>query len=58
MLESLLDLGSVTAAADLLGTSKSTVKRHLEHLFAKTGTKRQADLVRLIAGFESPARAK
>lgn len=56
VLESLLDLGSVTAVADLLGTSKSTVKRHLEHLFAKTGTKRQAELVKLIAGFESPVR--
>jgi DNA-binding CsgD family transcriptional regulator len=27
----------------------STVRTHLHHVFAKTGTRRQADLMRLIA---------
>ena len=56
VLEALIEVGGVGAVAELLGTSGSTIKRHLEHLFAKTGTKRQAELVRLIAGFDSPAR--
>jgi len=29
--------------------------RHLRHLFEKTGTQRQADLVKLVAGFAAPA---
>jgi hypothetical protein len=32
----------------------STVKTHLGHLYAKTGTSRQADLVKLVAGFANP----
>jgi DNA-binding CsgD family transcriptional regulator len=27
------------------------VKSHLHHIYAKTGTKRQADLVKLVAGY-------
>jgi DNA-binding CsgD family transcriptional regulator len=30
------------------------VKTHLSRLFEKTGTKRQADLVKLVAAFMSP----
>ncbi|MGH6734578.1 MAG: helix-turn-helix transcriptional regulator [Methyloceanibacter sp.] len=56
VLHALIEVGGVDAVADALGASRSTIKRHLEHLFAKTGTRRQADLVRLIAGFDSPAR--
>ena len=55
VLRTLVEVGGVTAMAEMLGTSKSTIKRHLEHVFAKTGTRRQTDLVKLFAGFESPA---
>ena len=36
--------------------SEATVKTHLSHIYAKTDTRRQADIVRLIAGFSSPLR--
>jgi DNA-binding CsgD family transcriptional regulator len=40
--------------ADALGISQATVKTHLHRLFRKTGTARQADLVRLVAEFADP----
>jgi hypothetical protein len=39
-----------------LGIGEATVKTHLHHVFGKTGTSRQADLVKLVAGFSKPAR--
>jgi DNA-binding CsgD family transcriptional regulator len=56
VIRGVIELGSIPPVAALLGTAPSTVKKHLEHVFEKTGTKRQADLVKLIAGFDSPAR--
>lgn len=44
----------VQETAEALGVAESTVKTHLHRVFAKTGTSRQADLVRLVAGFASP----
>lgn len=41
----------------MLGAAKSTVKTHLDNVFKKTGTRRQAELVRLIAGFDGPVRS-
>jgi DNA-binding CsgD family transcriptional regulator len=55
VLQVLIESGGVSAVAETLGTSRSTVKRHLEHVFAKTGTRRQTELLKLFAGFESPA---
>ncbi|HEV7278466.1 MAG TPA: helix-turn-helix transcriptional regulator [Devosiaceae bacterium] len=46
--------GGVAETAATLGVGEATVKTHLHRVFAKTGTARQADLVRLIAGFASP----
>jgi DNA-binding CsgD family transcriptional regulator len=46
--------GSVTEIADVLGLSEPTVKTHLRRLFDKTDSKRQADLVRLVAGYANP----
>jgi DNA-binding CsgD family transcriptional regulator/PAS domain-containing protein len=43
-------------AADALGVSETTAKTHLQHLFEKTGTRRQADLMRLATMAISPAR--
>jgi DNA-binding CsgD family transcriptional regulator/PAS domain-containing protein len=46
--------GGVAETADALGIGESTVRTHLHRLFAKTGAQRQADLVRLMAGYASP----
>jgi DNA-binding CsgD family transcriptional regulator len=56
VLRALIEVGGIAPVAELLGTSQSTVKKHLEHIFEKTGTRRQTDLFKLIAGFDSPAR--
>src|SRR5262249_50611163 len=45
--------GGPTVAEDL-GISEATVRTHLKHVFAKTGTNRQAELAKLVAAFESP----
>ena len=37
---------------------KRTVQTHLAHLFEKTGSRRQADLVKLIAGYDTPVRGR
>ena len=36
------------------GIAETTVKTHLHRVFAKTGVSRQADLVKLAAGFSNP----
>jgi DNA-binding CsgD family transcriptional regulator/PAS domain-containing protein len=54
VLYSLMEMSGISAAADLTGLSEATVKTHIRHLFAKTGTKRQGDLVKLVAGLASP----
>jgi DNA-binding CsgD family transcriptional regulator len=58
VLRAVIEVGGVEPVAAMLGASRSTVKTHLEHLFEKTGTGRQAELVKLIAGFDSPVRNK
>jgi DNA-binding CsgD family transcriptional regulator len=50
----ILNVGNVPEVARVLGVSDTTVKTHLQHLFDKTGTNRQPDLVKLAAGFASP----
>lgn len=47
-------VGGVAETAATLGIGEATVKTHLQRVFAKTGTSRQADLVRLMAGFAGP----
>ncbi len=47
-------VGSISTLADALGVAESTVKFHLRKLFDKTGVRRQAELVKLVAGFSSP----
>jgi DNA-binding CsgD family transcriptional regulator len=39
--------------AETLGIAENTVKTHLRRLFEKTGTTRQAELVKLVAAFSS-----
>jgi DNA-binding CsgD family transcriptional regulator len=47
---------SVSQAAHLLGVKKSTIRTHLLHVFSKTGTHRQADIVRLFNDLSSPLK--
>jgi DNA-binding CsgD family transcriptional regulator/PAS domain-containing protein len=54
VLQAVVEVGGVPAVARALGISEPTVKTHLHHLFAKTGTIRQADLVKLVASHASP----
>jgi DNA-binding CsgD family transcriptional regulator len=39
----------IQACADRLGISRATARTHLSHIFRKTGTNRQAELVRLLS---------
>ena len=50
----IVQLGGVSEVAPVLGVSEATVKTHLQHIFAKTETSRQAELVKLVAGYLSP----
>jgi DNA-binding CsgD family transcriptional regulator len=50
VLDALLKVNSVKGMADALGLSQATVKTHLHNLFRKTGTRRQSELVKLVAG--------
>jgi DNA-binding CsgD family transcriptional regulator len=48
------EAGGVAAVAAVTGIAASTVKTHLSHLFAKTGTRRQSELVKLVVSYASP----
>jgi DNA-binding CsgD family transcriptional regulator len=54
VLLAIVDVGGVPEVAIALGVAESTVKTHLGHLFEKTGVARQADLVKIVAGFSTP----
>ena len=44
-------IGGVPEVAPVLGISDQTVKSHLHRIYEKTATKRQADLVKLVASY-------
>jgi DNA-binding CsgD family transcriptional regulator len=48
--DAVLKVSGVRAIAELLGLSQATVKTHLQNLFRKTKTKRQSELIKLVAG--------
>jgi DNA-binding CsgD family transcriptional regulator len=50
----IIEVGGVPEVAAALGVADSTVKTHVGHLFEKTSTSRQADLIKLVAGFVTP----
>ena len=50
VLDALLKVDGVKAMAEMLGLSEATVRTHLHNLFQKTGTSRQSELVKLVAG--------
>jgi DNA-binding CsgD family transcriptional regulator/PAS domain-containing protein len=51
VLFAIVEIGGVPEVAPVLGVSDQTVKSHLHHIYEKTATKRQADLVKLVAGY-------
>jgi DNA-binding CsgD family transcriptional regulator len=57
VLLAIVDIGGTPEVADALGVANTTVKTHLDRLFQKTGAGRQADLVKIVAGFASPLDA-
>ena len=54
VLLTIVEVGGVPEVAETLGIGESTVKTHLKRLYEKTGAHRQADLVKLFAGYTSP----
>ena len=56
LLDAVMKVSGVKALAEALGLKQATVKTHLHNVFRKTGTARQSELVKLIAGFEPPGR--
>jgi len=57
VLDAVVKVSGIRALADLLGISQATVKTHLHNVFRKTGTNRQSELVKLVAGFEQPGES-
>jgi len=53
---SIVEVGGVPDVAKSVGVAETTIKTHLARIFTKTGTKRQADLVRLLAAFTPPIK--
>lgn len=58
VLLAIVQVGGVPETAEALGVAEATVKTHLHRLFGKTGAARQADLVKLVAGFANPLLAE
>jgi DNA-binding CsgD family transcriptional regulator len=58
VLLALVEVGGVPEVAASLGVAETTVKTHLGRLFAKTDAGRQADLVKIVAGFATPLAGK
>jgi DNA-binding CsgD family transcriptional regulator len=56
VLLAIVEVGGVAKVAEALGVADSTVKTHLGRVFEKTGTTRQADLVKLVAAYASPLK--
>jgi DNA-binding CsgD family transcriptional regulator/PAS domain-containing protein len=54
VLFALINVGRVAEVAQVLGISQGTVRNHLHRLFEKTGTRRQADLMKLVGGLANP----
>lgn len=56
VLLAIVEVGGVPEVAEALGVAAETVKTHLGRLYEKTNTHRQADLVKLVAGYSNPLR--
>ena len=56
VLLAIVELGGVPEVAAAFGVANTTVRTHVNRLFEKTGTARQADFVKLVAGYATPLR--
>jgi DNA-binding CsgD family transcriptional regulator/PAS domain-containing protein len=54
VLLAVVEVGGVPEVAEALGIAETTVRTHLQQTYHKTGTNRQADLVKLVAAFSNP----
>jgi DNA-binding CsgD family transcriptional regulator len=54
VLLAMVEEGGVREVSESLGVAETTIKTHLSRLFEKTGAGRQADLIKLVAGYASP----
>jgi DNA-binding NarL/FixJ family response regulator len=54
VLLAIVGVGGISEVGEALGVAESTVKTHVGRLFEKTGARREADLVKLVAEFASP----
>ena len=48
---------SVKEAAEVLGVSEITAKTHLQHIYKKTGTSKQTELMHLFMSSAPPVKA-
>jgi DNA-binding CsgD family transcriptional regulator len=58
VLRAIVEIGGVPEVAVALGVAETTVKTHLGRIFGKTGTRHQADLVKLVSSFSIPILAR
>ena len=54
VLLAIVEVGGIPEVATAFGVAETTVRTHVGRLFEKTGTARQADLVKLVAGYTTP----
>jgi DNA-binding CsgD family transcriptional regulator len=54
VLATITEVGGVHDTARVLGVAETTIKTHLKHIFEKTGTKRQTDLIKLVNAYAGP----
>ena len=54
VLMAIVEVGGIPEVAAAFGVADTTVRTHVGRLFEKTGTARQADLVKLVAGYATP----
>ena len=57
ILLAIVEVGGVPEVSEALGIAETTVKTHLSRVFQKTGTRRQVDLAKLVAGYTSPLQS-
>ncbi len=54
VLLAITEVGGIPEVATAFGVADTTVRTHVNRLFEKTGASRQADLVKLVAGYTTP----
>jgi DNA-binding CsgD family transcriptional regulator len=54
VLFTIVNIGTISEAAEAMGIGVTTFKTHLQRVFIKTNTNRQAELVKLLASYANP----